>query len=1283
MKAIQNKTSARATEPARKSGPFFGKDPGQGFFKPAGQGIQRKLTVGAPNDVYEKEADHMADRVVSGLQRKPIFESKNDPADGLQRKCAACEKEEKVQKKASGPGGSKASGPASSNAAPSVESGISRSKGSGSSLPPTTRSEMESSFGADFSGVKIHQDTNAQQLNKDLNAQAFTHGKDIYFDSGKYNPGNGTGKHLLAHELTHVVQQTGKVQRAPASSSAKGKAPCSLTPGSATIDQVTQQCPSPTGTITRAGAVTTITINKLQVKENADDEFLDKLTKPLTLPESGSRKENPTQQRKIWRDEVREAVRAKLKTYLSKINKTQSDEEKIKDENKYKMKLKQGSGFAALVGNYQNLVDQASIPKWSPAGVPQGFQVEHIVDYQIAGLKADDIVNLMLLNEGVNNDLGEVMARNIRDNIQTLLDHYNTYVPPNTLVTTAKGARKNKYTIMTRDFVKVKNPLPADSFILKKFMTEPGQDNKNPLKDANIEISAFDKPPKDYFILKSNPAAAGIILPYSRSNYDVGSYQLTMNGSEEKGITEIKAKLMINGPAAKDKPEQKTYKVHPLGSETKVFKADNFGYDMSRLKINYLSLVEFQPPELDEELNVSAKGLIATPGPAFISKTPIEVFLNGRDLTILKTFSASDLRDVGPIKVDDASLTLSLSTQNGLGASGAVDFSIPRVGKGHIDASKASNGFRLNGKFDFDSKTFDQATIKIGYSSAKDQEGSDGWTIGGTLKIGSKKVKGIESATITVDYAAGKMTLDGDAALSIPGLRSASIHAVYGGGEFSLGLKGNFDLKNKFIQDPHVTVTLATGGDDNSGFRLGLSGSLGLNIPHLNTVRIDVSYDQEQFDAHAKASDISVGKRITGSIMLGITNQQVDPATGAATGKGEGKELHLYGTGSITIKLNDNLSSTVAVRLTREGKVLVSGEVTLKKQPLLPGSELYGGHFELFKIATPKVPIFSIGVGSVFLQITGEGNAMYSIGVPLISADLNLKDTDIHDPAAMNIDATIKPEISAEAGVDLHGEFDIGAQVAILVVKAGVGGTLKLHAKATLAPSLQLSWSPDKGLAFKNAQVGLTGDINLAGDITGGVDVALDFWVKTINVWHKDWTLGSIDFGSLGKLNLNFPLNFGPEGNILPPSQLKPETPFSDRAAAEKWMLDKPGGAEKPVTKDVEEEGPSIHDILLQLPALGPTNPAYQQQRSRKTFYEELVKMTPRFDWSFVQADWYGIEQSEYWQLYSKLMQPIDNVDKLAVLHDFAQNHVMVPQPMIKILEMQITQMEQSTNQTQ
>jgi hypothetical protein len=68
---------------------------------------------------------------------------------------------------------------------------------------------MSSRFGTDFGEVKIHTDGQAAQLSRDLNARAFTAGKDIYFNEGQYQPGSSSGNHLLAHELTHTLQQGG------------------------------------------------------------------------------------------------------------------------------------------------------------------------------------------------------------------------------------------------------------------------------------------------------------------------------------------------------------------------------------------------------------------------------------------------------------------------------------------------------------------------------------------------------------------------------------------------------------------------------------------------------------------------------------------------------------------------------------------------------------------------------------------------------------------------------------------------------------------------------------------------------------------------------------------------------------------------------------------------------------------------------------------------------------------------------------------------------------------
>jgi hypothetical protein len=92
---------------------------------------------------------------------------------------------------------------------PEVESTIERARGGGRELDHGVRREMEFAFGSNFGGVRIHTGSESHNLNKSVNAVAFTTGQDIFFSHGAYSPGNTKGKELLAHELTHVVQQGG------------------------------------------------------------------------------------------------------------------------------------------------------------------------------------------------------------------------------------------------------------------------------------------------------------------------------------------------------------------------------------------------------------------------------------------------------------------------------------------------------------------------------------------------------------------------------------------------------------------------------------------------------------------------------------------------------------------------------------------------------------------------------------------------------------------------------------------------------------------------------------------------------------------------------------------------------------------------------------------------------------------------------------------------------------------------------------------------------------------
>jgi hypothetical protein len=94
-----------------------------------------------------------------------------------------------------------------------VEKRLTSSKNGGSPMAPDVRAGMEQRFGADFSAVKIHAGPKDAELSRDIGAQAFTHGANIYMGQGKYDPGTTAGKRLLAHELTHVIQQTGALAR--------------------------------------------------------------------------------------------------------------------------------------------------------------------------------------------------------------------------------------------------------------------------------------------------------------------------------------------------------------------------------------------------------------------------------------------------------------------------------------------------------------------------------------------------------------------------------------------------------------------------------------------------------------------------------------------------------------------------------------------------------------------------------------------------------------------------------------------------------------------------------------------------------------------------------------------------------------------------------------------------------------------------------------------------------------------------------------------------------------
>jgi len=199
---------------------------------------QAKLTVGQPGDAYEQEADRVAEQVMRIAAPEPAVETEAQPETVVQRNCSTCGAEDELI--------SRKEDRKANNIEPSsgLESRLTSSKGGGSSLPDEVRAFMEPRFGADFSQVRVHTDSEAVQMNRELGAQAFAHGSDIYYGAGK----SPSISELTAHELTHVVQQTDKVQ--PLHNKESKAQPIDSIKGLAELSQSLQRVASPdTGTV--------------------------------------------------------------------------------------------------------------------------------------------------------------------------------------------------------------------------------------------------------------------------------------------------------------------------------------------------------------------------------------------------------------------------------------------------------------------------------------------------------------------------------------------------------------------------------------------------------------------------------------------------------------------------------------------------------------------------------------------------------------------------------------------------------------------------------------------------------------------------------------------------------------------------------------------------------------------------------------------------------------------------------------------------------------------------
>jgi hypothetical protein len=160
--------------------------------------IQPKLKISQPGDAEEREADRMADHVTSAVPERTVQRKCGACATGG-TPCAECDHQEEIAPKTK-LGHLSRPARAPNFSIPALRSG-------GEPLPSSVRAFFEPRFGYDFASVRVHTDPPAAESARAIQARAYTLGHDIVFDSGEWTPHAPEGRHLLAHELTHVIQQ--------------------------------------------------------------------------------------------------------------------------------------------------------------------------------------------------------------------------------------------------------------------------------------------------------------------------------------------------------------------------------------------------------------------------------------------------------------------------------------------------------------------------------------------------------------------------------------------------------------------------------------------------------------------------------------------------------------------------------------------------------------------------------------------------------------------------------------------------------------------------------------------------------------------------------------------------------------------------------------------------------------------------------------------------------------------------------------------------------------------
>ncbi|HVU55772.1 MAG TPA: DUF4157 domain-containing protein [Puia sp.] len=1167
----QSKTTARpATEKAADpDASFFSKEAGEPFFGEKGGApfFQPKLKVHPAGDAYEREADAHADRITQqAYTNPPVQRMRTDedetaqamPLPGsishLQAQRAFESPSAMEQNSAGGDEMSlqskEGNGGAAAEAGDAMESSLRASKGSGSALPEDTRSQMESGLGADLSGVRVHTGSDAVQMNRNIGARAFTHGSDIYFNEGEYRPATKEGDHLLAHELTHTVQQgaskANSVQRKAGSSPSPNMVAApppqhtdvsSQSPEMKTMgiaggagegiqradgDDGKEKNPhdGDKGKVTRSGSTYVLEVKTIDIpKFKRNDTDASKLEIPKT--------ERKDTQLADWESGMM------AMSEVEDLAKGLAVEKNAINDKKDVFALKYKGGF--LIGNKDDIKRKISRPFWDASGSYHSFHVDHIHEFQIGG--PDNFSNLWLLDAKINVQSGKVLKTEKDKKIQDLVNEAaaksNFWSKGKPEVDDIK--KNNRYTIkfsaLGKDLAGVKEPGKDDIYTKADIK---GGKSVTPLKplekkdrdtlglsDNEEKLVLFLGPqggsPHVFKMekgkLKGNTINIGnFAINPAKSNISFDSNNVVQNGSsisiqifkDNKNITKYldikKGDLDVNVYSMQGLPHIGTLRSSEWSPKFKEL-----------IEAAGLSPIDFQQIDIDDKKGLVIRGKIL-PSIPIIANADISFVLEGNDLYLEKTFTADEFKVPAPFKITGASLTIKAGTI-GLEFSGGVQFEINKVGEGSIRAFLGTQKkFSVEGEFNFDKKLFDNANVKVKYVDQK-------WAVEGTINIPPKKVKGIKKASATIAYSEGTLAASGTVEPDIKGVKQGSFELKYSEEQFLIS--GKLQLSNDIprLKKGELNVTLESNAGE--GYKVKGSGVAEFDFPGINT-GLTVQYDDGALTIEATVHfEKGMAK---GDIKAGATNRPID-AQGNPSGE-PGSKWTIYGGGSLTIQITPWLAATAGVQFLPNGELKVLGRIELPSTVDVFSQKSF--EKTLFEMPTIEIPIFAIPLGPKSLglvaQIRGGLDFKASIGPGQLRGLYGQIEYNPSHPEETTLSGGGTFAIPAEASLNLHASLGLGLSVGIASLTGGIELVAGVGLKGEASAGINVSWNPTSGLEL-NAEGKIMVQPKFKFDVNLFARASLDLWITSIS---KEWryNLASFEYGPGFEFGLIFPVHY-------------------------------------------------------------------------------------------------------------------------------------------------------------